>query len=233
MEHSRRLAGRFCSLLALVIWLTPACASPPPPPKMETPPELASARGKYSGLRMVFDRPRDHERFGRYADVGHKPGDGWRGIRAPAGYWVYVHPTWYLWDAETTPMSAGAPALVPAAAPAQSLPPATAFQESPLPPPLRDGASVTESCQDDALPALGCSEDAGDNASACGRYAGLLRVIFRPQARHQFPEYHRLGWRDAGPWQGAKDVPGGFWVYVYPNWYVWEKEVAIPAMRAE
>jgi len=57
----------------------------------------SSANGKYAGLIKTLDVPDDQATYGDYNDYGAwGPGD-YAGAPQPAGYWVYVAPTWYVW----------------------------------------------------------------------------------------------------------------------------------------
>jgi hypothetical protein len=69
-------------------------------------------------------------------------------------------------------------------------------------------------------------EEALKRATVDGKYSGLLRKLsseldylavtgFRDLGRTGFTEYF-----------GYKNLPQGYWVYVYPYWYIWEREVS-------
>ncbi len=63
--------------------------------------------------------------------------------------------------------------------------------------------------------------------SVNGKYRVLLRKLYMPQDE---ASYHRF-W-DFGMWQGTAygqyaNLPVGYWVYVYPNWYIW-RDLANP-----
>lgn len=62
-----------------------------------------------------------------------------------------------------------------------------------------------------------------ERARVHGKYTGLLRKF---EADGDFLHYGPF--RDWGRWtgsvyQGNVDLPTGYWVYVYPNWYIWER----------
>jgi hypothetical protein len=61
-----------------------------------------------------------------------------------------------------------------------------------------------------------------------GRYVKLLRKIHVPQDRGSYGDFNEFGHYQATDWQGHKNIPAGFWVYVYPHWYIWgeNKEAA-------
>jgi hypothetical protein len=62
------------------------------------PVDRAQVAGKYSGLLHRFDVPEDRETYGEFHDYGYWAGGSYRGVTGlPAGYWVYVAPTWFIW----------------------------------------------------------------------------------------------------------------------------------------
>src|SRR5262245_3690109 len=61
-----------------------------------------------------------------------------------------------------------------------------------------------------------------------GKYKGLLRQIKAPEDRAEHSEFQDLGLRQSTEWKGRQDWPVGYWVYVYPYWYIW-RDVASPA----
>ena len=78
----------------------------------------ATAQGRYEGLVGAFDVPGDRSRYGLIYDDGYWGGGRYHGVSGlPAGYWVYVAPTWYVWrrTAPGVTPSAYAPPEEPAA----------------------------------------------------------------------------------------------------------------------
>lgn len=64
----------------------------------------ASVNGKYEALLAIFTVPQDAARWGAYHDYGWWPGGTWAGVSGfPPGYWVYVAPTWYIWQRVAAP----------------------------------------------------------------------------------------------------------------------------------
>ncbi len=61
-----------------------------------------------------------------------------------------------------------------------------------------------------------------------GKYKVLLRQIKAPEDRATHSEFHDLGLRDSSEFKGQRDLPAGYWVYVYPYWYIW-RDVTAPA----
>ena len=78
----------------------------------------------------------------------------------------------------------------------------------------------------DSPPPLELSSlEARRKASLDGRYDDLLDKIQRPEDFKQYGAFHNRGW-----WTGPQDAdekgfPAGYWVYVYPHWYVWSETV--------
>ena len=63
-----------------------------------------------------------------------------------------------------------------------------------------------------------------------GRYAKLLRKIHVPQDRASYTDYHEFGHYQATDWAGHKNIPAGYWVYVYPHWYIWGEIKGAPGL---
>ena len=58
----------------------------------------ASVGGKYSGLIQRLTCEADRKNYGEFRDWGHWGGGKWCGQQGKAGYWVWVAPTWYVWQ---------------------------------------------------------------------------------------------------------------------------------------
>lgn len=66
-------------------------------------------------------------------------------------------------------------------------------------------------------------------ASCGGKYRELLRKIAVPDDKASYTEFHDYGFYPAcASYGGHKDLPEGYWVYVFPHWYIW-KECGEPA----
>lgn len=59
-----------------------------------------------------------------------------------------------------------------------------------------------------------------------GKYAKLLRRIKLPGDRQSYSEFRDYGHYQACDWAGQTNIPAGYWVYVYPYWYIWRDEAA-------
>ncbi len=71
------------------------------------------------------------------------------------------------------------------------------------------------------LPTELSTNDARIKATVDGKYRRLLKKI---EVRSDFATYGEF--RDFGHWDGTdysghSDLPAGYWVWVYPNWYIW------------
>ena len=59
---------------------------------------LASANRKYSELVQQFNCPADQAGYGEYTDYGYWEGGFHCGQEGKPGYWVWVKPTWFVWE---------------------------------------------------------------------------------------------------------------------------------------
>lgn len=58
-------------------------------------------------------------------------------------------------------------------------------------------------------------------ASLDGKYSQLRRTIEVEPDYIQFGALHERGWQSGGSYRGHADLPDGYWVYLYPHWYIW------------
>jgi hypothetical protein len=63
-----------------------------------------------------------------------------------------------------------------------------------------------------------------EKASVKGKYSNLLAVMNVPDDKTSYGEFKDYGPSSFTEWAGYKGLPKGNWVYVYPHWYIWEKE---------
>lgn len=54
-----------------------------------------------------------------------------------------------------------------------------------------------------------------------GNYSKLLKKIHVPQDRQSYGDYYDFGTYQATDYAGHANIPAGYWVYVYPHWYIW------------
>jgi hypothetical protein len=64
-------------------------------------------------------------------------------------------------------------------------------------------------------------EKARDMASVEGKYTQLLREFEVEPDYLEFGEFEDYGHYPACGYRGYRDLPEGYWVYVYPRWYIW------------
>ncbi|MBW3541632.1 MAG: von Willebrand factor type A domain-containing protein [Planctomycetes bacterium] len=59
----------------------------------------ATVEGKYSKLLKTLSIPGDYQQYGGFHDYGRWEGTSYAGHdELPVGYWVYVYPTWYIFE---------------------------------------------------------------------------------------------------------------------------------------
>jgi len=63
-------------------------------------------------------------------------------------------------------------------------------------------------------------KEAEEKATVGGKYADLLRVIEVKHDFRQYGEFRDYGSSDESSYVGLDNLPRGYWVYVYPNWYI-------------
>jgi hypothetical protein len=68
---------------------------------------------------------------------------------------------------------------------------------------------------------------AASPSSANGKYSNLIQKLHCPSDQKRYGKYRDYGYWGGGAWCGQKGQPG-YWVWVYPFWYVWSDK-GIPA----
>ena len=61
-------------------------------------------------------------------------------------------------------------------------------------------------------------------AAVDGKFANLLAVIRVPDDKATYGDFNDYGIWQGKEWAGFTGLPVGYWVYVQPHWYIWEKE---------
>jgi hypothetical protein len=74
----------------------------------------------------------------------------------------------------------------------------------------------------DLKPPVELEPDAAMEKARSGKYSGLERSLPARYDYLQYGEYHDYGFSKESFYLGAKDIPPGYWVYVYPRWYVFK-----------
>lgn len=64
-----------------------------------------------------------------------------------------------------------------------------------------------------------------EKAHVSGKYRTLLRRIKVPADRQNYKDYCDYGRFDGNSWAGYNDLPAGYWVYIYPHWFIWGEQV--------
>lgn len=64
-------------------------------------------------------------------------------------------------------------------------------------------------------------EETPARASVNGKYRLLLRELRLPQDINNYQEFCDYGFWNGNAYAGFQNLPPGYWVYVYPNWYIW------------
>jgi len=63
--------------------------------------------------------------------------------------------------------------------------------------------------------------DVHPKASVDDKYSHLLRKIAVPEDQGVCTDFCDWGHWSGTSWQGHTDLPAGYWVYVFPHWYIW------------
>lgn len=58
-------------------------------------------------------------------------------------------------------------------------------------------------------------------ASVDDKYSHLLRKIAVPEDQGFYGDFYDWGSWSGTSWRGHTDLPPGYWVYVFPHWYIW------------
>ncbi|MBN1573768.1 MAG: hypothetical protein JW984_11285 [Deltaproteobacteria bacterium] len=83
------------------------------------------------------------------------------------------------------------------------------FQECPLPGPIASSP-----------------QPGVEKASVNGKYSDLTNVIDVPDDRNKYGDFYELGYKEWRKYKDYKDLEYGYWVYVYPSWYIWKKKTS-------
>jgi hypothetical protein len=74
-------------------------------------------------------------------------------------------------------------------------------------------------------------EEAYRKARGNGKYAMLLGQFKVERDYSTYNGFHEGGLIQKSRYAGYNNLPPGYWVYVYPYWYVWRDLTAVPAPR--
>ncbi|MFP6765017.1 MAG: YfbK domain-containing protein, partial [Planctomycetaceae bacterium] len=67
--------------------------------------------------------------------------------------------------------------------------------------------------------------EARRKASLSNKYRRLLKKIEVPDDLQSFGGFYEYGTWEGRAYAGHTELPQGYWVYVFPNWYIWGEEV--------
>lgn len=54
------------------------------------------------------------------------------------------------------------------------------------------------------------------------KYSQLLHVLKLPEDCNEYGGFHDFGYWEGANYKGHKNLKAGYWVYQYPNWYVYK-----------
>jgi len=58
-------------------------------------------------------------------------------------------------------------------------------------------------------------------AKVGGKYASLLMILRVPEDRDRYGMFRDFGAWEGDRYAGHENLPRGYWVYVYPHWFIW------------
>jgi secreted protein with Ig-like and vWFA domain/anti-sigma-K factor RskA len=70
------------------------------------------------------------------------------------------------------------------------------------------------------------STEARQRATVEGKYEELLDKFEARDDAERYGEFHDYGWSADKSHAGRSGLPAGYWVYVYPDWYIWGETVS-------
>lgn len=71
-------------------------------------------------------------------------------------------------------------------------------------------------------PSAAQPKQVSSKASVFGKYYNLERKLHVPQDKETFTDFCDWGFdHPFDSYQGHPNVPAGYWVYLYPDWYIW------------
>ena len=90
---------------------------------------------------------------------------------------------------------------------------------------VRRARAIWESAHGSAAPrAIELSSTvAREKATSGGTYDVLLDKLTVPEDVNAYGSFHEFGWWSGSEYRGRTGLPAGYWVYVYPDWYIWQE----------
>jgi Ca-activated chloride channel family protein len=71
------------------------------------------------------------------------------------------------------------------------------------------------------------SVEAREKATVGGKYQDLLDKLEMRSDVQRYGAFHDYGWSADKTYAGREGLPAGYWVYVYPDWYIWGENVSV------
>ncbi len=159
----------------------------------------ASAEGKYRDLLRRIEVPADLEFYGEFSDYGRYEGTSYAGHDdLPPGFWVYLHPHWYIWREEVA--APAAPAEKRSWGPEQATGAPDTFEAGDIP---TAWASLTPDAQDEWL--LLTYGTYGEPVAAAGL---MVHATLNPGAIRRVTVFNPQG-REVEVWKGQDPTPTG------------------------
>jgi len=199
----------------------------------------ASVGGKYSGLVQTVPCPGDLKQYDDFNDYGWWSGREYCGQQVSSGFWVYVHPNWYVWR-HNRDLPKSDPGKASAGGKYRDL-----IETVTCPGDVKQygefhdyghwtgkeycGRRVSPGFWVYAHPDWYVWRSSRDipppepkAATVNGKYAGLVQTVLCPGDRGQYGEFRDYGYWDDNDEYCGQAVKGGYWVYRHPYWYVWQ-----------
>ena len=63
-----------------------------------------------------------------------------------------------------------------------------------------------------------------DKATVGGKYSGLIERVVAPGDRAGYGDFRDYGIYRSTDYMGHRGLAAGYWVYVWPWWYVWREQ---------
>ena len=58
------------------------------------------------------------------------------------------------------------------------------------------------------------------------KYRRLTRVLLVPSDQANYNQFADFGFWNSNSYAGVNDLEPGYWVYIYPRWYIWREHTA-------
>ena len=204
----------------------------------------ASVNGKYKDLQKVINCSKDKRVYGSFRDWGYWSGTQWCGEKVKPGYWVWVSPNWYIWNKKKPiDISKYDKNKISEAAVGEKYSNLIQIMKCPKDERVygnfRDWGywSGGRWCGQQASAGywvwvsphwyvwkkIHIVEKKFVEPSVNGKYKNIVQALYCPRDKKHYGLYKDWGYWRGGRWcnQQAK---AGYWVWMYPYWYVWEKK---------